>query len=197
MNHIENRLPFPIPNQNVIRVFAARIEEISRDRNATLVTISYHDCQDCVRPEDLVRLVADRDTVIHDERGRNIPVSELEQGMFVDASFSSAMTRSIPPQAQAFVIRVIRRSNRNATTTGRITEVNNRGNYIITMSSLNPSSRIRFNLSSNTVLRDSSGRRLPLSILVPGLRVRVEHANFMTASIPPQTTAFAIQILRQ
>lgn len=197
MNHIENRLPFPIPNQNVIRVFAARIEEISRDRNATLVTISYHDCQDCVRPEDLVRLVVNRDTVIHDERGRNIPVSELEQGMFVDASFSSAMTRSIPPQAQAFVIRVIRRLNRNATTTGRITEVNNRGNYIITMSSLNPSSRIRFNLSSNTVLRDSSGRRLPLSILVPGLRVRVEHANFMTASIPPQTTAFAIQILRQ
>ncbi|MDE6434669.1 MAG: hypothetical protein K2L07_10640 [Lachnospiraceae bacterium] len=197
MNHTENRPPFPIPNRDVIHVFAARIEEISRDRNSTLVTISYHDCEDCIRPEDLVRLVVNRDTVIHDERGRNIPVSELEQGMIVDASFSSAMTRSIPPQTQAFLIRVIRRSNRNTTTTGRITEVNNRGNYIITMSSLNPSSRIRFNLSPNTILLDPSGRRLPLSILVPGLRVRVEHANFMTASIPPQTTAFVIQILRQ
>ena len=29
----------------------------------------------------------------------------------------------------------------------------------------------------------------------PGLRVRVRHATFMTASIPPQTTAFEIQIL--
>lgn len=191
-----NLPPFPIPNRDVIRVFSARIEEITRDRNTTFVTISYNDCIGCARPEDLVRLVVDRNTIIHDERGRNIRASDLERGMIVDASFSSVMTRSIPPQAQAFLIRVVRRNVRNETTTGRIIEVNNRGNYIVTMNNFNPASAIRFNLSPETVISNSSGRRIPLSLLVPGIRVRVEHASFMTASIPPQTTAFAIQVLR-
>lgn len=191
-----DRLPFPIPNRDVIRVFSATIEEITRDRNTTLVTIAYSDCIGCARPEDLVRLVVNQNTVIHDERGRSIRVNDLKRGMTVDATFSSNMTRSIPPQAQAFLIRIIRRQTRNETTIGRITEVNTRGNYIVTISNLNPSSVIRFNLSRETVIQNSSGRRIPLSLLVPGLRVRVEHASFMTASIPPQTTAFAIQTLR-
>lgn len=191
-----NLPPFPIPNRDAIRVFSARIEEITRDRNTTFVTISYRDCIGCARPEDLVRLVVDRNTIIHDERGRNILANELERGMTVDASFSSAMTRSIPPQAQAFLIRVVRRQTSNETTTGRIAEVNTRGNYIVTISNLNPSSAIRFNLSPETVIRNSSGRRIPLALLVPGLRVQIEHASFMTASIPPQTTAFTIQILQ-
>lgn len=191
-----NLPPFPIPNRDVIRVFSARIEEITRDRNTTFVTISYNDCIGCARPEDMVRLVVGRNTIIHDERGRNIRASELERGMIVDASFSSVMTRSIPPQSQAFLIRVVRRNIRNETTTGRIVEVNNRGNYIVTMNNFNPASAIRFNLSPQTVIRNSTGRRIPLSLLVPGIRVRVEHAVFMTASIPPQTTAFTIQVLR-
>jgi hypothetical protein len=40
------------------------------------------------------------------------------------------------------------------------------------------------------------GRRIRLSDLFSGLRVRVEHATFMTASIPPQTFAFVIQVIR-
>lgn len=191
-----NLPPFRIPNRNVIRVFAAVIEEITRDRGTTYVTIAYSDCTDCVRPEDLVRLIVTRDTVIRDERGRDIRANELKRGMTVNASFSSAMTRSIPPQAQAFLIRVIRRPRANDTTTGRIIEVNTRQRYILTISNLNPSSIIRFNLSPNTVILDSFGRRVQLSMLKPGFRVRVEHAAFMTASIPPQTTAFVIQIVR-
>lgn len=140
--------------------------------------------------------MVDRNTILHDERGGTIRANELERGMTVDASFSSAMTRSIPPQAQAFLIRVVKRQTSNETTTGRITEVNTRGNYIVVIRNLNPSSAIRFNQSPQTVIRNASGRRIPLSLLVPGLRVRIEHASFMTASIPPQTTAFTIQVLR-
>lgn len=184
------------PN-NVIRVFNALITNISRSRNDTLVTISYNDCPDCTRPVDTIVLAVNRDTIIRDERGRSIGADELETGMTINASFSSAMTRSIPPQAQAFRIRVIRRSNRNRQTTmGRIIEVNRRNEYIVTISSRNPSSIIRFNLSPDTIILDASGRRIRLSMLFPGLQVRVEHANFMTASIPPQTTAFVIQIIR-
>ncbi|MCH5264220.1 MAG: hypothetical protein J1F42_15065, partial [Lachnospiraceae bacterium] len=110
----------------------------------------------------------------------------------------SAMTRSIPPQAQAFFIQVIRRGggNRSETTTGRILEVNTRNSFLLVLRNQNPSSAIRFNITPDTVILDFFGRRTSLSSLMPGLRVRVEHATFMTASIPPQTTAFRVQMIR-
>lgn len=196
MDNLDNLSPFSPPNRNVIRVFSAVIQEVSRERNTTFVTISYNDCIGCSRSSDSVRLVVNQDTDIYDERGRSIRAGELERGMIVDANFSSAMTRSIPPQAQAFFIRVTRRSNRNETTTGRIIEVNTRNNYILLLRNQNPSSAIRFNISPNTVILDLFGRPIRLSSLRPGFRVRVTHASFVTASIPPQTTAFNVQVIR-
>lgn len=196
MDTIDNFSPFPSPNRNVIRVFSAVIEEVSRERNTTFVTIAYNDCIGCNRSAGSVRLVVNQDTVIQDERGRNIRAGELRRGMVVDASFSSAMTRSIPPQAQAFSIRLVRRANRTETTTGRILEVNTRNNFILVLLSQNSPSAIRFNISPDTVILDLFGRRIGLSSLRPGFRVRVEHASFMTLSIPPQTSAFTVQIIR-
>ena len=116
--------------------------------------------------------------------------------MTIDASFSGTMTRSIPPQAQAFQIRVKDRQPTFDTTIGRILEVNTEEQFIRTISDANPASIIRFNLSPETRILDPFGRTIPLSNLFPGLRVRVEHATFMTASIPPQSPAFLIQIIR-
>ena len=193
---INNLNPLPTQNRNAIRVFSAVIQNVSRDRNTTFVTISYNDCIGCAGFKGPVRLVVNQNTNIRDERGRNIRAGELERGMIVDANFSSAMTRSIPPQAQAFFIQVVRRANRTETTTGRILEVNTRNNFILVLRNQNPASAVRFNISSNTVILDFFGRRTSLSSLMPGLRVRVEHASFMTASIPPQTTAFTVQMIR-
>ena len=196
MDNFDNFNSFPTPNRNMVRVFSAIIREISRERNTTFVTISYNNCIGCGGSAGSVRLVVNQDTVIQDERGRNIRAGELERGMAVDASFSSAMTRSIPPQAQAFFIQITRRTNQTVTTTGRMIEVNARGNYILVLRNQNPSSIIRFNISPNTVIFDLFGRRTGLSSLRAGFRVRVEHATFMTASIPPQTTAFTVQVIR-
>ena len=193
---IDNLNSFQNPNRNVIRVFSAVIQEVSRERNATFVTIVYDNCIGCSGRGNSVRLVVNQDTDIYDERGRNMRAGELERGMTVDASFSSAMTRSIPPQAQAFFIRVTGRANQTVTTTGRIIEVNTRNNFILVLRNQNPTSAIRFNISNNTVILDLFGRRTSLSSLTPGFRVRVEHASFMTASIPPQTTAFTVQVIR-
>lgn len=195
MDTFDNFNPASMPNRNAIRVFSAVIQNISRERNATFVTIAYNNCIGCATSSGTVRLVVNRDTVIHDERGRDMRAGELERGMTVDANFSSAMTRSIPPQAQAFYIRV-RRSNRNETSTGRIIEVNTRNNFILVLRNQNPASAIRFNISPDTAIIDFFGRRTTLSSLLPGFRVRVEHASFMTASIPPQTTAFTVRVIR-
>ncbi len=189
MDYIDNFSSSRRPDRNVIRVFSALIEDITRDRGTVFVTISYTNCAGCSTPSDTVRLVVNQSTDIYDEQGRNIRPNELERGMTIDASFSSAMTRSIPPQAQAFFIRT-ERPARSVTTTGRIAEVNTRNNFIIVLTSQNPSSAIRFHILPDTVILDLFGRRTRLSALRPGFRVRVEHASFMTAGIPPQTTAF-------
>ena len=196
MDTFGNFPPSQTPNRNVLRVFSAVIREISRDRNATLVTIAYNNCVGCAQSSGTVRLVVNQQTTIQDERGRNIRASELERGMTVDANFSSVMTRSIPPQAQAFFIGLTRRVNRSETTVGRIIEVNTRNSFILVLRNQNPASAVRFNISPNTDILDFFGRRTSLSSLHPGFRVRVEHATFMTAIITPQTTSFTVQVIR-
>ncbi|HAQ40379.1 MAG TPA: hypothetical protein DCM73_05805 [Clostridiales bacterium] len=56
-------------------------------------------------------------------------------------------------------------------------------------------SQMRFVITDATTIRDRRGRRIRLSDLRPGEFVRVEHAIFQTLSIPPQTTAFNVQVL--
>lgn len=185
-----------LSNRNPIRVSNATIQRVVRDRGTTFVTISYDDCPACRNQNQVVTLIINRDTKIRNARGRNISASDLETGMVIDASFSQAMTRSIPPQAQAFEIRVKNTPLPFDTTYGRIVDINTREQFIQTISNANPTSIIRFNISPQTRILDLLGRPIPLSRLVPGLRVRVQHATFMTASIPPQTTAFVIQIVR-
>ncbi|MBP6887197.1 MAG: hypothetical protein KBC20_03970 [Oscillospiraceae bacterium] len=53
----------------------------------------------------------------------------------------------------------------------------------------------RFVVTDDTVIRNRNGRLIPLGALRPGQRVEITHANFQTMSIPPQTTAFRIQVL--
>lgn len=79
-------------------------------------------------------------------------------------------------------------------TTGRIIDVDRSNRSFTTISDTHLSSIIRFNVPMNALILNRNGRRINFSVLVPGLRVWVRHASFMTASIPPQTTAFEIKI---
>lgn len=177
-----------------IRVRNAVIEDIYFERSTAFVTIRYGDCSRC--REQRVMLVVNRTTLVTDEQGRSMPPQGLEEGMLVDAVFSQTMTRSIPPQSQAFELQVVNRPRNFEISFGRIVEVNTKEHFIVTVSTPNPASAIRFQITPETKILDPLGRNIPLSRLVPGLRVRVEHANFMTASLPPQTTAFEIKVVR-
>lgn len=173
----------------------ALIENISYHRNTRLITVSYNDCPNCRNGNQQVVLIVDRDTVIRNQNGAPMSFRELTTGMIIDAVISSAMTRSIPPQAQAFQIRVVSSMPTYETTTGRIIETDSKNRTITTISTFNPSSIIRFQASPDTVILNRQGRPVPFSRLMTGFKVRIQHATFMTASIPPQTTAFVIQIL--
>lgn len=186
----------------VINVEDAVIEEIFQDNNVSYVTISYGVIGDFNTINmELVRLVVDRNTIIRDRRGRRMRVRDLRVGNVVDASFSTAMTRSIPPQSRAFAITLIREYV-NPIQPGfpnivedRIMEVDRNNNFLITGNPFDMMSQMRFVVDNSTEIFDRRGNRIRLRDLRPGQMVRVEHADFMTMSIPPQTTALRIWVI--
>lgn len=172
------------------------IEEIEQGRNGSFVLVSYSDCSDCGSGTQVIRLNVSDSTAIMDEEGGRIPLSELQPGMVVNAAFSNATTRSIPPQSAAYVIQIVRRAHRDSVTVGRIVDVDRRGRSFATISDGNPSSMIRFNVADDAQILNAMGRPMHFANLVPGLRVRVRHADFMTMSLPPQTTAYEVRVIR-
>lgn len=171
------------------------IENITSDNNTTLITVSYANCRNCRRNQQ-IRLVLGNNTLIFDEFGNAIPASDLTRDMIINATFSSAFTRSLPPQSVAFFVRIVQRPVPDNIITGRIIDINREYRRITTISNGNLSSAITFNVPMNTRILNSFGRPISFSTLIPGLRVRIRHADFMTASIPPQTTAFEIRVIR-
>lgn len=180
---------------NVIRAENAVIENISMDNRTGLVTISYRDFNDFCMNEQSVVLAIDRETVIRDAFGNPMSLRDLRQGMIVDAVFSAAMTRSMPPQSRAFRITVVNSIEDTNVTEGMVLDVDLNNRFLYTGNPNDIYSQIRFVITDSTVIRDRRGRQIRLRDLRTGDFVRVVHANFMTMSIPPQTTAFEVQVL--
>lgn len=148
---------------------------------------------------ELLRLNVNRNTIITNRNGRNINLRRIRPGMYIDAEFSYAMTRSIPPQATAFRIRVTSRLQepepRPRVTTAPVVSVDVRNGFLLTGDRRDPNRQIRFVVTDQTQILDRRGRNISLRALSPGQLVQVTHADFMTMSIPPQTNAFRIQVL--
>ena len=179
----------------VTHITNGTIENISSDRGNALALVTYMGRRGNQREEQTVRLVVSPRTVILNTRGEPVPVSALREGMTINASFSSAMTRSIPPQTNAYLIRIVGRPMPDNITIGRILDINRNNRSFTTISDRDFSTVVRFNTSDNTLFFDRFGRPMQFTRLNPGMRVRVRHANFMTASLPPQTTAFEVRVL--
>lgn len=81
-------------------------------------------------------------------------------------------------------------------TTGRIVDINRRNRMLTVKTCCNSSPVIIFNVPENALVFGLFGQPINFNQLNPGMRVRVRHANFMTMSIPPQTTAFEIHVIR-
>lgn len=207
-DNINGQLEAMRRRSNIINANDAIIEDIFHDNRVSYVTISYGVLSDFdIIFMELVTLVVDRNTIIRNRRGRRISPMDLRIGNVVDASFSAAMTRSIPPQSTAFSITVVREQVNPFPIPGpvdpgfpnivedRIIEIDTRNNFLITGNPNDIMSQMRFVVDNTTEIYDRRGNRIRLRDLRPGQMVRVEHADFMTMSIPPQTTAFGIWVL--
>lgn len=184
---------------NVMRIENALVEEVfCFDDSSGYIVVSYTEPGGGRnRFSQNLRLNINRNTVILNSFGGRMCPCCIRQGMRIDAAFSARTTRSIPPQASAFLIIVQRRPQENPSVVsdGRIAFVDTTNNFLYTGNPNNINSQTRYVVTDQTVISDRSGRRIRLGALRPGQMVRITHANFQTASIPPQTTAFRIQLI--
>ena len=186
---------------NFLRINNAFVEEVSfSGRNTGFIIVSYS----VPRPNGIttiesLRLNVGNNTLILNAFGLPACFCDIRQGMWVNVTFSQRMTRSIPPQANAFLIAVRRPAPPpppvNTTTNDRIVRVDANNNVLYTGVPNDINRQRRFIITNSTVIQNRNGIPVSLRTLRPGQMVRIAHANFQTASIPPQTTAFHIQLL--
>lgn len=186
---------------DVWRINNALVEEtfISDGRPGyLLVSYAVKDFTNTTYIEQL-RLNVGHRTIITDQFGNRVAFSQIMPGMWVDVEFSPNMTRSMPPQTTAYHI-VVQRNGYQAVTpspmmTDRIVGVDLHNNILLTGNIDNVNRQTRFVVTDETVILNKNGQRIPLGALQTSQWVRITHADFMTMSIPPQTTALRIQVL--
>ncbi|QNM06039.1 hypothetical protein [Qiania dongpingensis] len=183
---------------NIMRIDNALVEDTScfdNSRGSIEVSYSVPEANN-ITSIQTIRLNLTGNTVILDSFGQNMCICCIQPGMWVSAIFSARMTRSIPPQSNAFLIIVQGMPQApSVTTTDRVIFADVRNNMLLTGIPWNINSQTRFVVPNSTPITNRAGRPVQLSALRPGQLVRITHANFQTASIPPQTTAYSIQIL--
>ncbi|ABX42467.1 hypothetical protein [Lachnoclostridium phytofermentans] len=206
---ISFQLQQPFRQEEAIRVSDARIEHITRSSSRNgIVTISYDDRVNR-RFNELVALIVSPSTAIQSISGRRVDLNDLRVGMRVNAIFSSRMTRSIPPQAAAFLIVVNDRRERNEVTEGSIIDVNLR-NRTLDIRETRPGrvefvderfsggpgrNRTTFQITNSTRIEDRRGRRINLSNIRRNDRVRVEFRVVREPRRPDRNVALFIQVL--
>lgn len=202
MNQNETRGTM-IQQGNRMRIDNALVEEVSyvNDNNGYLI-VSYAVPERNNRVSiQTVRLNVDRNTRIVNFLGQSVCLCRIQPGMWVNAVFSANMTRSIPPQSNAFLISVQRRpqllppQRPSSVTTGRIVFVDFNNRFILTSDTNNQGKLSRFTITDATTFVNRFGIPIRFQSLRPGQLVRVTHANFQTLSIPPQTMAYQVQVL--
>ncbi|MGL5434430.1 MAG: hypothetical protein ACRDBO_03395 [Lachnospiraceae bacterium] len=186
-------------NGYIMRIDRALVEETSAPGTTPrflVVSYAVHKANDIISIETL-RLNVDSSTLIMNSFGMQIRFEDIQPGTWTDVRFSPMMTRSIPPQAQAFLIITERnvQQPQSSVTTDKVASVDPANNLLYTGNPRDINSQTRFVVTNTTMITDRRGNQIPLRSIRPGQMVRITHANFQTASIPPQTTAFVIELI--
>lgn len=184
-------------SDTIIYAYNALIEEVYADTERTgyiLISAGVSDENSVIYTEK-IRLNVGKDTIIIDEEGNRLNLNDLQEGMRIDADFSSAMTRSIPPQAFAYRIVVLKEEAPVIVSTDRVVNVDLYNGFLLTGNPYNFNDQMIYTISDETVILDQNSNPISLEAIQPGQMVRVEHAIFQTLSIPPQSPAYKVQIL--
>lgn len=126
------------------------------------ILVSYYvtDANQNVSLQNL-RLNIGRNTAVMNSAGQCLNLSSIKEGSLVDAVFSPAMTRSIPPQSSAYLIMVSDNQGQSeSVTTARITYTDAANYLIYTGDPYNPNNQTIFVVTPSTLIYDASGRQI-------------------------------------
>ncbi len=182
---------------SILRIENALVEDVFTPNSRTgyvLVSYAAPGLNEMINIE-LLQLNVDWDTILVNQFGDSISLCTIRKGMWINAEFSAAMTRSTPPQSKAYRIVAFLQTPIHRVTTDRIVSVDVLNGFLYTGNPDNEAEQIRFVVTRATEILDQNDNPIRFSSLQPGQLVRIEHANFQTASIPPQTTAYRIQLV--
>jgi hypothetical protein len=185
-------------NDTIVHVENAFIEEVAANTERTgyvLISFGVSNENNMINMNE-IRLNVGDSTIIMDENGMSLNLFDLIKGMRIDADFSSAMTRSIPPQSNAYRIVVLQGEPSFNITTDRAVSVDVNNGFLLTGNPYDIYDQFIFTISNETVILDQNNNIIPLGAIQPGQLVRVEHAIFQTLSIPPQSPAYRVQVLK-
>lgn len=190
-----------IQQGNIMQINNALVEDVFCSNNSSgFIVVSYSPTgRNNMNSTQNIQLNINDNTVIMNSLGQHVCPCCIQEDMIINAIISSRMTRSIPPQSNALLIIIQRRSRpqlpQTSTSIDRIAFVDTENNFLYTGNPNNINTQTRYVITDTTVIVNRLGNRIPLRALRPGQTVRIIHANFQTASIPPQTTAFRIEVL--
>lgn len=172
--------------------YKGKITELIAGKDGKMVTVTagaYADGTKGTFAE--ITFVVTRNTTLQD-----CTVDDLTLGAIVEATYGLTMTRSLPPQTAAFSVKVIKPGEQTFEYEGSIKEVSDVKDYkyvtVTAIDSKNTNSEIVFIVSKDTKLENCT-----LQDMIVGAKIKVTYGMAMTASLPPQTSAFKISIEKQ
>ncbi|WP_313076596.1 hypothetical protein [Lacrimispora sp.] len=144
---------------------------------------------------DLLQLNVGWNTILINQFNESISLCRILKGMTINAWFSPDLTDSTPPQSNAYRIVAFLPAPNIRVLVDRITYIDTQNGFLYVGNPQNIADQIRFVISNMTQILDQNNNSIPLDSLQAGQMIRVEYGDIMTASIPPQTSAFLVQVV--
>lgn len=148
-----------------------------------------------------IRLNITEETVLKNEAGEEVKLADIQKDSVIDAVYSAAMTRSLPPQSAAkqIVLTDLKPEDMQqpefAALGGKVIEVaENQITVLPADKEDDVMNYVVLNVGDKTVFQDDEGKAIEVEDIKEGDSVFARHAAIMTMSIPPQTPAFVVEL---
>lgn len=138
-----------------------------------------------------VVLHLDDKTVVLDAAGQRIKGTSLAEGDKLEADYGPVVTKSIPLQATAQEIRLLKEES----SLRGIIERNDEQGILVKGASSNFGQQVRLLINEDTIMIDQKGETITKEALVSGMLIKASHSSLATFSLPPQTVAYLIEVV--
>lgn len=179
---INNPVKVIVNYKNIDEVETAEVslgkgEITSVNEKENLITVN-----DTVKGEVILNI--SEVSIVKNEDGDTIKLSDLKEGASITVAYSPAMTASIPPMNNPVEVIVTSNDTEEVSLSeAKIVSIDEKENQIL----INDTEigEVILNISDISIIKDEDGKTVNLSDLKKGGKLSVEYSPVMTRSLPP------------